>query len=62
MAIAIGIGLFICLGGFLLFYRTDIIFSAIAVIVLLLLTTANLLVFILTSVHGVKNIEEQEET
>lgn len=62
MAVAIGIGLFICLGGFLLFYRTDIIFSAIVVIVLLLLTTANLLVLTLTSVHGVKNIEEQEET
>lgn len=62
MAIAIGIGLFICLGGFLLFYRTNIIFPAIAVIVILLLVTSNLLVFTLTSVHGVKNIEEQEET
>lgn len=62
MAVAIGIGLFICLGGFLLFYRTDIIFPAIAVLVLLLLTTANLLVLTLTSIHGVKNIEEQEET
>lgn len=62
MAVAIGIGLFICLGGFLLFYRTDIIFPAIAVLVLLLLVTANLMVFTLTSIHGVKNIEEQEET
>lgn len=62
MAIAIGIGLFICLGGFLLFYRTNIVFPAIVVIVFLLLVTANLLVFTLTSVHGVKNIEEQEET
>ena len=62
MAIAIGIGLFICLGGFLLFYRTDIIFPAIVIIVFLLLVVANLLVFTLTSIHGVKNIEEQEET
>lgn len=61
MAIAIGIGLFICLGGFLLFYRTDIVFPAIAVIVFLLLVMANLFVLTLTSVHGVKNIEEQEE-
>lgn len=61
MAIAIGIGLFICLGGFLLFYRTNIVFSAIAVIVFLLLIMANLFVLTLTSVHGIKNIEEQEE-
>lgn len=61
MAIAIGIGLFICLGGFLLFYRTDIVFSAIVIIVLLLLVTANLLVLTLTSIYGVRNIEEQEE-
>jgi len=61
MAVAIGIGLFICLGGFLLFYRTDIIFPAIVIIVFLLLVVANLLVLTLTSVHGVKNIEEQEE-
>lgn len=61
MAIAVGIGLFICIGGFLLFYRTRVPLSIITGIIVLLLIVSNLLVLTWTSVNGARNIEEQEE-
>ena len=61
MAIAIGFTAIVCGGGFFLFAKTKITIALMALILILILTAANLIVLFLTAHSGVRNLEEQEE-
>lgn len=62
MAVSIAFTIVVCVGGFFLFCNTKISIAFTALILVLILETANIIVFSLTKRSGVRNIEEQEET
>ena len=61
MAIAIGFAAIVCIGGFFLFCNTEISIGFVWILLVLILSAANLVVLILTLRSGIRNIEEQEE-
>lgn len=62
MAISIGFTLVVCVGGFFLFCNTKISIAFTALILIIILSIANILVLICTRKSGIRNIQEQEET
>lgn len=61
MAIAISFACIICIGGFFLFCNTHISIGFVWILLLLILSAANLITLLLTLRSGVRNLEEQEE-
>jgi len=62
MAVAIGFAAFICIGGFFFFCNTKISIGFVWILLVLILSAANIIVYSLTLHSGVRNLEEQEET
>lgn len=62
MAIAIGFTALVCIGGFFLFCNTKISIGFVWILLVLILSAANIIVLLLTLHSGVRNLEEQEET
>ncbi|MDE6435690.1 MAG: hypothetical protein K2L07_15860 [Lachnospiraceae bacterium] len=61
MAIAIGFTALVCIGGFFLFCNTKISIGFVWILLILILSAANIIVLLLTLHSGVRNLEEQEE-
>lgn len=61
MAIAIGFTGLVCIGGFFLFCNTKISIAFVWMLLILILSAANIIVLLLTLHSGVRNLEEQEE-
>ncbi|MCM1179309.1 MAG: hypothetical protein NC347_03570 [Clostridium sp.] len=61
MAIAIGFTALVCIGGFFLFCNTKISIAFVWMLLILILSAANIIVLLLTLHSGVRNLEEQEE-
>lgn len=61
MAISIAFTFIICVGGFFLFCNTKISILLVAFLLILILSIANILILIITSKSGIRNLEEQEE-
>lgn len=61
MAIAIGFTALVCIGGFFLFCNTKISIGFVWILLVLILSAANIIVLLLTLHSGVRNLEEQEE-
>ena len=62
MAISIAFVAVVCIGGFFLFCNTTISILFVALLLIFILAAANLIILLLTSHSGVRNLEEQEET
>lgn len=61
MAISMAFTAVVCIGGFFLFCNTEISIGITALILIIILAAANLIVLLMTSKSGVRNLEEQEE-